>query len=86
MVLGVRDVGTEDAGAVLLDELGYPSTPAEVRERLEVWLDGRYSRVVGSRSVDAIPRLEPNGRSTCRRSSWSSTRPTPGCAARSGPP
>jgi GNAT superfamily N-acetyltransferase len=71
--MDVRDVRPEDADAVagLLDELGYPSTPAEVRQRLEIWLNESYSRVlvaaddghvVGSMSVHAIPHLERDGR------------------------
>jgi GNAT superfamily N-acetyltransferase len=71
--MDVREATTQDAGAVagLLDELGYPSTPTEVRQRLEIWLDEPYSRVllaaddgrvVGSMSVHAIPHLERNGR------------------------
>jgi GNAT superfamily N-acetyltransferase len=64
VVLDVREVQPEDADAVarLLGELGYPSTPAEVRQRLESWLKEPYSRVVGSMSVHAIPHLERNGR------------------------
>jgi GNAT superfamily N-acetyltransferase len=73
MALGVREVRSEDAGAVagLLGELGYPSTAAQVRRRLEIWLNEPYSRVllatdddrvVGSLSVHAIPHLERDGR------------------------
>jgi hypothetical protein len=71
--MDVREVTTDDAAAVaeLLGELGYPSTPAQVEKRLQIWSDEPYSRVllavdggrtVGSISVHAIPNLERDGR------------------------
>jgi GNAT superfamily N-acetyltransferase len=73
MAFGVRKVTAGDAEAVagLLGELGYPSTAAEVSQRLEIWMHEPYSRVllatdddrvVGSMSVHALPHLERNGR------------------------
>jgi GNAT superfamily N-acetyltransferase len=73
MILKVRDARMDDAAAVagLLGELGYPSTAAEVEQRLAIWLAESYSRVllaaeggrvVGSMSVHAIPHLERDGR------------------------
>jgi GNAT superfamily N-acetyltransferase len=71
--MDVRDATAEDAAAVagLLDELGYPSTPAEVGRRLEIRRSDAYSRVllaiddgriVGSMSIHAFPHLEHDGR------------------------
>ncbi|RBY81470.1 GNAT family N-acetyltransferase [Blastococcus sp. TF02-09] len=70
----MREVEAGDAErvAALLGELGYPSTPERVRERLATWLGDRHSRVlvattanqqvVGCLSVHAVPYLERDGR------------------------
>jgi GNAT superfamily N-acetyltransferase len=72
-LITVREAGESDAPEIarLLGELGYPSTAAEVGERLAYWLGDPYSRVlvadslgglVGSLSLHAIPHLEKTGR------------------------
>jgi GNAT superfamily N-acetyltransferase len=68
-----RDADVQDAHDVarLLGQLGYPSTAAEVAERLAYWSADPYSRVllaiasgevVGCLSLHAVPYLEKTGR------------------------
>jgi len=73
-LIAVRDATTGDAPKIaqLLDQLGYPSTPREVIERLGYWSADPSSRVllairpvddiVGCLSLHAIPYLEKTGR------------------------
>ena len=73
-LITVREAGEPDAPEIarLLGELGYPSTAAEVGERLGYWSADPYSRVLvaadpggglaGSLSLHAIPHLEKTGR------------------------
>ncbi len=72
-LIEVRDARETDAPEIarLLGELGYPSTAAQVRERLGYWFADPYSRVLvaaatdglaGSLSLHAIPYLEQSGR------------------------
>jgi N-acetylglutamate synthase-like GNAT family acetyltransferase len=69
----VRDATTGDAPQIarLLDQLGYPSTPQQVLERLEYWLVDQHSQVLvavgptdvmGCLSLHAVPYLEKSGR------------------------
>ena len=72
-MITVRDAATQDTHQIarLLDQLGYPSTPLEVSERLDYWFADPYSRillaarpndVVGCLSLHAVPYLEKTGR------------------------
>ena len=72
-LIKVRDAREEDAPEIarLLGQLGYPSTAAQVSERLAYWFGDPYSRVLvavsgdglaGSMSLHAIPHLERTGR------------------------
>jgi len=69
----IRDAAAEDADQIarLLDQLGYPSTPLDVGERLGYWFADPYSRVllaagpddvIGCLSLHAAPYLEKTGR------------------------
>jgi GNAT superfamily N-acetyltransferase len=72
-LISVRDARESDAPEIarLLGQLGYPSTAAEVAERLAYWFGDPYSKVLvagsagrlaGSMSLHAIPYLERTGR------------------------
>jgi N-acetylglutamate synthase-like GNAT family acetyltransferase len=73
-LITVRDATIADAPQIarLLDQLGYPSTPREVTERLDYWSADPYGRVllaiqspddvVGCLSLHAVPYLEKTGR------------------------
>jgi N-acetylglutamate synthase-like GNAT family acetyltransferase len=73
-LIEVRDATVADAPQIarLLDQLGYPSTPREVTERLDYWSADPHGRVllaieppddvVGCLSLHAIPYLEKTGR------------------------
>ena len=73
MSMVVRDARPEDSDrvAVLLTQLGYPTTGEQVSDRLAYWREDRFSRVLvaeesgsvaGCLSVHAIPYLERTGR------------------------
>ena len=72
-LIKVREARDTDAAEIarLLGQLGYPSTAAQVDERLAYWFGDPYSKVlvavsadglVGSMSLHAIPLLEDTGR------------------------
>lgn len=76
MSISIRDAGPDDADtlAVLLDELGYPASPAAARERLAAITNAAASRalvavaaspdgdeVVGLAVVHVLPSLEHPG-------------------------
>jgi N-acetylglutamate synthase-like GNAT family acetyltransferase len=72
-LITIRDATSRDATQIarLLDQLGYPSTPQQVSERLEYWSADRYSHVLlaagptdvmGCLSLHALPYLEKTGR------------------------
>jgi GNAT superfamily N-acetyltransferase len=72
-LINVRDARETDAPEIarLLGQLGYPSTAAQVGERLAYWFEDPHSRILvadsagglaGSMSVHAIPYLERTGR------------------------
>ena len=72
-LIRVRDARETDAPEIarLLGQLGYPTTTAQVSERLTYWFEDPYSKVLvaasadglaGSISLHAIPYLERTGR------------------------
>lgn len=74
MTVKLRPVGRTDAPALagLLDQLGYPTTEADVHERLGYWLDDPASRLIGAdddgvlvgvAALHVSPMLETTGRS-----------------------
>jgi len=73
MELQLRPIRRQDASEVagLLGQLGYPTTEASVRERLDRWLDDRSSWLIGAEddgelvgvaALHAMPLLEKPGR------------------------
>ena len=68
--LRVADQGDSAAIATLLDQLGYPTTPEDVADRLKYWVSEPHSmvlaacagdQIIGFVGVHAIPHLERTG-------------------------
>jgi GNAT superfamily N-acetyltransferase len=73
MSVQLRPVRRQDGTrlAVLLGELGYPTTPADVDGRLDHWLDDPASRLIGAEdggelvgvaALHVMPMLEVSGK------------------------
>ncbi|RFS82032.1 GNAT family N-acetyltransferase [Actinomadura spongiicola] len=73
MAIEIRSAGVDDASriTVLLDQLGYPTEPADVAARLEYWLEDPQSTllvaetegvVAGVAAMHAFPLLEHTAR------------------------